>query len=70
MTDDFITTDELRSAIRAATSGRISEGDQTILRLCLSAAIDEVRSYLRTRYDVDKIFSARGDARSALVVEH
>lgn len=32
------------------------------------AAVDEVKMYLNSRYDTDSIFSAQGDARSALIV--
>lgn len=48
----------------------ITEGDTQIVLQAIDAAVEEVRSYLRTRYDTDRIFNAEGDARNALILEN
>lgn len=48
----------------------ITDGDEQIVWQAIEAAIEEVRSYLRTRYDTDKIFSAEGSDRNALILEN
>lgn len=70
MKEDYLTPEELKSALRTATQGRITEADETISRLCIAAAMDEVKSYLRSKYDTVKIFAARGADRNALLLEH
>lgn len=48
----------------------ITEGDTQIVLQAIEAAIEEVRSYLRVRYDVAKVFAAEGSARNALILEN
>lgn len=50
--------------------GEITEGDTQIVLQAIGAAIEEVRSYLRVRYDVAKVFAAEGPARNALILEN
>lgn len=47
----------------------ITEGDEQIVLQAIEAAVEEVRSYLRPRYDTDKIFAAEGKDRNALILE-
>lgn len=70
MNDEYLTPEELKSALRTATMGRITDSDETLARVSIAAAIEEAKGYLRAKYDTTKIFSARGDERSALVLEH
>lgn len=46
----------------------ITEGDEQIVLQAIEEAIEEVRSYLRPRYDTDKIFNAEGSDRNALIL--
>ena len=66
----FLTPEELKSHMYAHIVGEISEGDEQIVLQAIEAAIEEVRSYLRPRYDTDRIFSAEGPERNALVLEN
>lgn len=66
----FLTPEELKSHMYAHIVGEISEGDEQIVLQAIEAAIEEVRSYLRPRYDTDRIFSAEGPGRNALVLEN
>jgi phage gp36-like protein len=76
----FITKEELKSAIYSYQIDEITEGDDDIVTMAISAAIEEMKSYLapgnqsqyrdgRKRYDIVAIFTAEGTARSALVME-
>lgn len=77
----FLTTNELKSAIYDYQVDQITEGDDTIVEMAISAAIDEVKSYLtpggladwedgRTLYDVANIFNKQGAERNALILAH
>ncbi len=48
----------------------ITEGDTSITEQAIAAAIDEAVSYLSGRYDTDKIFSAIGSERNAMILEN
>ena len=48
----------------------ITEGDSSITEQAIDAAIEEARSYLSGRYDTDRIFSAEGRERNAMVLEN
>lgn len=77
----FLTAEELKDAIYEYQVEQITEGDDNIVENAISAAMDEVRSYLtgnnkkewedgRVRYDVNAIFNATGSARNALILAH
>ncbi|WP_346236146.1 phage protein Gp36 family protein [Niabella insulamsoli] len=77
----FLTADELKDAIYEYQVDQITDGDDNIVVNAISAATDEVRSYLtgnrkkewddgRLRYDVDAIFDAAGVERNALILAH
>lgn len=65
----FIDTSELKSVIYEYQLNQITENDSTITAMGIDAAIVEVKSYLRGRYDVEAIFSATGGNRNAMVLE-
>jgi phage gp36-like protein len=44
--------------------------DESDIAAGINAAVKEMVGYLNSRYDCVKIFSATGDERDALVVEH
>lgn len=66
----YLKPEELNGSMYAHILNEITGGDtQTILQ-AVEAAIEEVRSYLRTRYDTAKVFSAEGPERNALILEN
>ena len=66
----FLTPEELKSHMYAHIVEEITEGDEQIVLQAIEAAVEEVRSYLRPRYDTDRIFAAEGSERNALVLEN
>lgn len=46
----------------------ITEGDEQIVLQAIEEAIEEVRSYLRPRYDTEAVFNAEGATRNALIL--
>lgn len=75
----FLTIDELKSVLYAYQLDEIAEGDEQIIIDGILAAVSEVKSYFtasnqkqwndgRPRYDVEKIFGARGGDRDTWVL--
>lgn len=64
----FLKPEELHSSMYAHVIREITEGDEQIVAQAIEEAIEEVRSYLRPRYDTEKIFAAEGSARNALIL--
>lgn len=46
----------------------ITEGDEQVVLQAIEEAIEEVRSYLRPRYDTEAVFDAEGATRNALIL--
>lgn len=76
----FLTKDELRSVLRENKIAQISDSDDTIVQMSISAGITEVTSRIapnnkrtwqdgRLKYDITKIFSATGEDRNPLILE-
>lgn len=65
----FITPSELDNVIYAHVMDDISAHDTGSVESSIDAAVDEVKSYLSSRYDVATIFSKTGTERNALVME-
>ncbi len=65
----FIEPNELTTAIKASSLGMIV-GSEAETVAGINAAIREMTSYLNSRYDCPAIFSAEGEARDPLVLEH
>ncbi|SNA71983.1 phage protein Gp36 family protein [Flavobacterium psychrophilum] len=77
----FITVQELNSVIYDYQLTQITEQNNDIALTAIATAEQEVKSYLtsnnlkqwqdgRPRYDVDLIFSAQGENRNALIMQH
>ncbi len=68
----YITQEELQTAIYEYQVAEITAGDtdDTALRHAVAAAVSEASSYLAAKYDTPAIFSAEGDDRHPLLVEH
>jgi hypothetical protein len=72
----FIEIEELKTAIYAYQIEQITEADDDIVFMALTAAEDEVASYLRPNskglapaYDVATVFGATGTGRSAMLMQ-
>lgn len=66
----YLKAEELNGSMYAHIIDEITDGDTQIVLQAIEAAIEEVRSYLRVRYDVAKVFAAEGSARNALILEN
>jgi len=65
----FLPIDELKTVVYDYQLSEIVEDDNTIIEMAVQAAIEEVKSYLCSRYDTDKTFSAEGSERNPLILE-
>lgn len=65
----FLTAEELKTVAYAYQIEDIIEGDNTIVPIAIEASVEEMRSYLRSRFDVTAVFSAIGEERNALILE-
>lgn len=65
----FLETSELTTAIAEYTLNGITT-DDTVKRVAILAAMEEITSYLAGKYDTTAIFSAQGDNRNILIMEH
>lgn len=68
----FITKEELQTAIYEYQLTDITGGamDDLAVRHAVAAAVSEASGYLNAKYDIKAIFSAEGDDRHPLLVEH
>lgn len=66
----YLKPEELNGSMYAHILSEITGGDTQIILQAIEAAIEEVRSYLRARYDTAKVFSAEGPERNALILEN
>ncbi|MCZ2393043.1 MAG: DUF1320 domain-containing protein [Chitinophagales bacterium] len=77
----FLQPEELKSAIYQYRVDDITESDEDIVLIAIEAAIQEVQSYFtpnfkpewsdgRLIYDVEAIFSASGNERNPLILQH
>ncbi len=65
---DFLTPDDYKPNVRSEILDAVIRSDQATLEIAEDRAIQQMKSYLGTKYDTDAIFSATGDARLSLVV--
>ena len=63
----FITIEELRTHLHQESVETISRQDETVVLAAIDAAVAEAYGYLGA-YDREKIFSASGDERNALLL--
>ena len=68
----FITKEELQTAIYEYQLADITgmDVDDIAVWHAVAAAVSEASSYLNAKYDIRAIFSAEGDDRHPLLVEH
>lgn len=70
MTYMYLSAEELKTAMYAHVVEEITGGDVSIVCRAIEAAVEEAKSYLSNRYDVEKIFSAVGEGRNAMILEN
>jgi len=63
----FLNNEEMKTHLYKENVDVISRGDDAIMTAAVDAAIQEAKGYLRA-YDVDRIFSATGGYRNALLL--
>lgn len=61
----FCTPDELKTVACQYRIDQITMEDETLVVTALETAMEEVRSYLSHRYDMQKAFGASGNERNA-----
>lgn len=64
----FIVTTDYDASIHSEILNAIVRNDPAIIEVAEDRAIEEMKSYLTSRYDVDNIFSRQGAARHNLVL--
>jgi phage gp36-like protein len=64
----FITKEDFGTTIRERYLDAITEFDDDILESATNTAIEEIKSYLTNRYDIDEIFNKTGNDRSLIVL--
>lgn len=65
---NFIDINDYDASIHSEILDALTRKDPAIVEICEERAIAEMRSSLKERYDVDAIFSARGEERNQLIV--
>lgn len=64
----FLTLDDYRSVCDQYELKQITENDETRLT-AETAALEQIASYLRHRFDIDRAFAASGPCRNAMLVQ-
>ena len=64
----FITDNDYQTIIGEAALRTVSQASKENRRNAELAAIEEISSYLRPKYDCDAIFSAEGEKRNRFIV--
>lgn len=65
---DFISKTDYDATIHAEILDALVRTNEATIETCEDAAIMEMKAYLNKRYDVNAIFSKRGDERHALIL--
>lgn len=65
----FLEAEDLKSVIYQYQIDSITDNDPTIIDIAINAAIEEVKSYLLSKYNVSSIFGATGSDRHPLILE-
>ena len=68
--DTFLNKNELKTAAPEALLRSLSGRDEELLSQLIRENMDRISSYLQGRYDTEAIFSARGEARSSIILKY
>ena len=61
----YLEPSEMQSKLYDYQLEQITGGNEALVTVAIEAAIEEASSYLSLRYDVEKVFSAKGTDRNA-----
>lgn len=64
----FLVHDDFKPAIKLSLLDQLVESDTAVITEIVAASVEEMKSYLKTRFNVSSIFAATGDARNKLVL--
>ncbi len=64
----FITPEDYDASIHQEILDAVIRSDRQIVEICEDRAIAQMRGYLASRYDCDRVFSAEGKERNQLVL--
>lgn len=65
---EFITIDDYDATVHREILDALVREDENVIEICEDRAIDEMRCYMSQVYDCNKIFAARGEERSQIVL--
>ena len=65
---NFITPADYSASIHQEILQAITRNDSAMVEIAEDRAIEEMRAYLRVRYDCDAIFNASGSSRHQLIL--
>lgn len=65
----FLTDEDYKGVCDEETLDIYTQSDEATRQRAERAAMEEVASYLRSRYDMPRAFAAEGDGRNALLVQ-
>lgn len=65
---DFIQLEDYDASVHREILDSLTRGNEDIIEVCEDQAIAEMKGYLKSRYDVEKIFSKRGAERHPLIL--
>jgi len=68
MTNSFIERGDYDASVFREILDQITREDESTVEICENRAIDELTSYLSSRYDCETLFDQRGSNRSNLVL--
>lgn len=66
----YLTKSDFNTAMYTHIIDEIADFDDSAVAQCIAVGIEQVKSYLKNRYDTAAIFSAEGDDRNPLILEY
>lgn len=64
----FITLEDYDAAVHREILDSLTRGNEDIIEVCEDQAVAEMKGYLKSRYDVESIFSKSGTDRHPLIL--
>lgn len=64
----FLSHDDFKPAIKLTLLDTLVENDNSIIDEIAAATVEEMKAYLKTRFNVTSIFAATGSARNKLLL--